>query len=131
MVAPVVPGAQAKEDGLREKIAVQKEKREMQKKLSGTVTLGSRNELDDVAAWVEKHRVMEIQKAIAVRKNKELEDVDARLVSQVSVRIRFPVFQPPPPSQRYALNPPPPNSHATTTSILPHLVLSHVFISHS
>ena len=84
-----MPGAQAKEEGLRDKIAAQKDKREMQKKLSEVVTLGSRSESDDVAAWVEKHRVMEVQKAAAAKKNKELEEMEARLAAQVPKQTPF------------------------------------------
>ncbi len=70
LVAPIVPGADTRVSEvcvlfpsiltlqLRDKLAAQKERREHSKKLGTVQTLGEKQEVDDLASWIEKRCVL-------------------------------------------------------------------------
>ncbi|CAH1262958.1 SART1 [Branchiostoma lanceolatum] len=69
-------GEKKKADELREKMKAMREKREMNKKLGKIKALGDDNELDDVTAWVERSRKLQIEKDKAAKRAKMLEEMD-------------------------------------------------------
>ena len=78
LVAPIVPGADTRVSEvcvlfpsiltlqLRDKLAAQKERREHSKKLGTVQTLGEKQEVDDLASWIEKRCVLSPSFAICI-----------------------------------------------------------------
>eukprot|EP00058_Branchiostoma_floridae_P024547 XP_002610037.1 hypothetical protein BRAFLDRAFT_238017 [Branchiostoma floridae] len=69
-------GEKKKADELREKMKAMREKREMNKKLGKIKALGDDDELDDVTAWVERSRKLQIEKDKAAKRARMLEEMD-------------------------------------------------------
>ncbi|KAI8484154.1 U4/U6.U5 tri-snRNP-associated protein 1 [Branchiostoma belcheri] len=69
-------GEKKKAEELREKMKAMREKREMNKKLGKVKALGDDDELDDVTAWVERSRKLQIEKEKAAKRARMLEEMD-------------------------------------------------------
>lgn len=69
----------AEQEKLRKKLAEHKEKRQLEQKLNKVKTLGDvSDDDDDVSAWINKSRKIEMEKKEAEKRAKELEELDAQ-----------------------------------------------------
>ncbi|XP_071961912.1 U4/U6.U5 tri-snRNP-associated protein 1-like [Antedon mediterranea] len=66
-----------KKKAIQEKLKQIKAKREINKKLSKVKTLGEDDDVDDIHAWVERSRKISKEKALADKRAKLLEEMDA------------------------------------------------------
>eukprot|EP00043_Microstomoeca_roanoka_P029721 m.22889 g.22889 ORF g.22889 m.22889 type:complete len:683 (+) comp9392_c0_seq1:49-2097(+) len=78
LLAPVVPGEKDRENEMRDKLSIRKEKREIETKLKQVKTLGeaSDDEEDSAAAWVKRSRDLTKLKEEAQKKAQMLADMD-------------------------------------------------------
>lgn len=61
-------GVKAQQEKLKQKIAVRKEKRQLEAKLGKTKTLGESDSEDDVGTWVERNRKLQEAKQAATKR---------------------------------------------------------------
>ncbi|XP_033123478.1 U4/U6.U5 tri-snRNP-associated protein 1-like [Anneissia japonica] len=66
-----------KRKAIQEKLQQIKAKREINKKLSKVKTLGEEDDVDDIHAWVERSRKVQKEKALAEKREKLLQEMDA------------------------------------------------------